>query len=329
MVKLEGGEGVLSCPGAHCRVGAGVAGPRCPCTALLLYQCCVSSGAWPIAIAGRGWSASRSCTVLTGPSLLVTQKSRLTLLPHQGQQEDSTKFILLTFLSVACIMGVLLASSLIYCLRHSSRDKLKEKLSGLGGDPGADATSAYQELCRQRMAPRPPDRPEGPHTSRINSVSSQFSDGPMPSPSARSSTSSWSEEPVQPDMDISTGHMILAYMEDHLKNKHRLEKEWDALCAYQAEPSSSLVAQREENLPKNRSLAVLTYDHSRILLKPENSHSNSDYINASPIHLWGAVQPLLCSYRSRLLPPHTHTVHKLSFEKSGCSRYSVCAERGL
>nr|XP_034491292.1 receptor-type tyrosine-protein phosphatase N2 [Marmota flaviventris] len=213
----------------------------------------------------------------------VGPKSRLTLLPHQGQQEDSTKFILLTFLSVACIMGVLLASSLIYCLRHSSRGKLKEKLSGLGGDQGADATSAYQELCRQRMAPRPPDRPEGPHTSRINSVSSQFSDGPMPSPSARSSTSSWSEEPVQPDMDISTGHMILAYMEDHLKNKHRLEKEWDALCAYQAEPSSSLVAQREENLPKNRSLAVLTYDHSRILLKPENSHSNSDYINASPI----------------------------------------------
>ncbi|XP_047418207.1 receptor-type tyrosine-protein phosphatase N2 isoform X2 [Sciurus carolinensis] len=213
----------------------------------------------------------------------VGPKSRLALLPHQGEQEDSTKFILLTFLSLACIVGVLLASGFIYCLRHSSHYKLKEKLSGLGGDLGADATTAYQELCRQRMAARPPERPEGPHTSRINSVSSQVSDGPMPSPSARSSTSSWSEEPVQPDMDISTGHMILAYMEDHLKNKNRLEKEWEALCAYQAEPSSSLVAQREENLPKNRSLAVLTYDHSRILLKLENSHSNSDYINASPI----------------------------------------------
>lgn len=59
------------------------------------------------------------------------------------------------------------------------------------------------------MSVRPQDRPEGPHTSRINSVSSQFSDGPMPSPSARSSTSSWSEEPVQSNMDISTGHMIL------------------------------------------------------------------------------------------------------------------------
>ena len=46
--------------------------------------------------------------------------------------------------------------------------------------------------------------------------------------------------------------LFQAYMEDHLKNKNRLEKEWEALCAYQAEPSSSLVAQREENLPKNR-----------------------------------------------------------------------------
>lgn len=213
----------------------------------------------------------------TGPS------SKLKLLPHPGDQEDSTKFIVLTFLSMACIVGVLLASSLIYCLRHSSHHKLKKKLSGLGGDPNADATAAYQELCRQRMAVRPPDRPEGPHASRISSVSSQFSDGPMPSPSARSSTSSWSEEPVQSNMDISTGHMILAYMEDHLQNKNRLEKEWEALCAYQAEPSSSLAAQREENLAKNRCPAVLTYDHSRILLKAENSHGNSDYINASPI----------------------------------------------
>ncbi|XP_032609129.1 receptor-type tyrosine-protein phosphatase N2 isoform X2 [Hylobates moloch] len=213
----------------------------------------------------------------------VGSKSKLKFLHTQAEQEDSTKFIALTLVSLACILGVLLASGLIYCLRHSSQHRLKEKLSGLGGDPGTDATAAYQELCRQRMATRPPDRPEGPHTSRISSVSSQFSDGPMPSPSARSSASSWSEEPVQSNMDISTGHMILSYMEDHLKNKNRLEKEWEALCAYQAEPNSSFVAQREENVPKNRSLAVLTYDHSRVLLKAENSHSHSDYINASPI----------------------------------------------
>uniref|UniRef100_A0A8B9ZNQ5 Receptor-type tyrosine-protein phosphatase N2 n=1 Tax=Anas zonorhyncha TaxID=75864 RepID=A0A8B9ZNQ5_9AVES len=144
-------------------------------------------------------------------------------------------------------------------------------------------TGVGEELCRQRMAVKTSDRPEPLHASRINSVSSQFSDGPIPSPSARSSTSSWCEEPVQSNMDISTGHMILSYMEDHLKNKNRLEKEWEALCAYQAEPNATTTAQQEENIQKNRSRAVVPYDHSRICLKAENSHDNSDYINASPI----------------------------------------------
>lgn len=60
------------------------------------------------------------------------------------------------------------------------------------------------------MAVKPPaERPE-PISSRINSVSSQFSDGGQAvSPSARSSISSWSEEPAHSNMDISTGHMIL------------------------------------------------------------------------------------------------------------------------
>ncbi|XP_019363492.1 PREDICTED: receptor-type tyrosine-protein phosphatase N2 [Gavialis gangeticus] len=222
----------------------------------------------------------------TGLKILQTgmgEKSKLRHLPQQAEEEDSTKFIVLTLLSITCIIGVLVASGVIYCLRHQSHHKLKEKLSTLGTDASSDATAAYQELCRQRMAVKSSDRPEPLHTSRINSVSSQFSDGPIPSPSARSSTSSWCEEPVQSNMDISTGHMILSYMEDHLKNKNRLEKEWEALCAYQAEPNVATIAQKEENIQKNRSETVVPYDHSRICLKAENSHDNSDYINASPI----------------------------------------------
>ncbi|XP_050826412.1 receptor-type tyrosine-protein phosphatase N2 [Serinus canaria] len=214
------------------------------------------------------------------PSL---QKSNVPPLAQRGEEAQSAKFLLLTLLSLACIAGVLAASGVAYCLRHRAHHRLKEKLSALGADAGSDAPAAYQELCRQRMAVKSSDRPEPLHSSRINSVSSQFSDGPIPSPSARSSTSSWCEEPVQSNMDISTGHMILSYMEDHLKNKNRLEKEWEALCAYQAEPNESSVAQQEENAPKNRSRAVVPYDHSRICLKGESSHDNSDYINASPI----------------------------------------------
>ena len=43
-------------------------------------------------------------------------------------------------------------------------------------------------------------------------------------------------------MDISTGHMVLAYMEDHLKNKQRLDQEWVALCGYEAEPCATTIA---------------------------------------------------------------------------------------
>ena len=50
------------------------------------------------------------------------------------------------------------------------------------------------------------------------------------------------EEPTSTNMDISTGHMVLAYMEDHLKNKQRLEQEWVALCGYEAEPCATTIA---------------------------------------------------------------------------------------
>ncbi|KAG7524450.1 receptor-type tyrosine-protein phosphatase N2-like [Solea senegalensis] len=216
----------------------------------------------------------------------VTDESQINQIPSKFSQAESTKFLILTVVSILCIVGVLLASTTVYCLRHRSHHKLKEKLTNLGTDTSGDATATYQELCRQRMAVKPPaERPE-PISSRINSVSSQFSDGgggAAVSPSARSSISSWSEEPVHSSMDISTGHMILSYMEDHLKNKDRLEKEWEALCAYQAEPNASTIGLKDGNVKKNRSAAVVAYDHSRITLKVESSHGNSDYINASPI----------------------------------------------
>ncbi|XP_056149252.1 receptor-type tyrosine-protein phosphatase N2-like [Lampris incognitus] len=214
----------------------------------------------------------------------VTDGSQINQIPTKYSQAESTKFLILTVVSILCIVAVLLGSTIVYCLRHRSHHKLKEKLTNLGTDTGSDATATYQELCRQRMAVKPPaERPE-PISSRINSVSSQFNDGgPAVSPSARSSTSSWCEEPAHSNMDISTGHMILSYMEDHLKNKDRLEKEWEALCAYQAEPNASTVGLRDGNAKKNRSNAAVAYDHSRITLRLESSQGSSDYINASPI----------------------------------------------
>jgi receptor-type tyrosine-protein phosphatase N len=85
------------------------------------------------------------------------------------------------------------------------------------------------------------------------------------------------------NMDISTGHMVLAYMEDHLKNKQRLEQEWVALCGYEAEPCATTVAFKAENKKKNRYPDKLPYDHNRVILNALLNKSSSDYVNASTI----------------------------------------------
>ncbi|XP_034428995.1 receptor-type tyrosine-protein phosphatase N2 isoform X1 [Hippoglossus hippoglossus] len=217
----------------------------------------------------------------------VSDRGSLTQIPMVKETRvESGQFLLLSVLCMLFILVALAVSATFFCVRQRSHLHMKEKLASLGTDTSTDATATYQELCRQRMAIRTSERVERPETlrhSRLNSVSSQFSDGPAASPSTRSSTSSWCEEPVPSNMDISTGHMILSYMEDHLKNKNRLEREWEALCSYQAEPSACSVGQGEQNSKRNRSDAVVVYDHSRITLKAENNHGNSDYINASPI----------------------------------------------
>ncbi|NWU47871.1 PTPRN protein, partial [Dromas ardeola] len=201
---------------------------------------------------------------------------------------DGFHSVLLTFIVLACVAGIAIAAAAAFCLRRHAKQREKERLAALGPEGAADTTFEYQELCRQHMAAKSlfgrSEAPAAPaETSRVSSVSSQFSDAPQPSPSSHSSTPSWCEEPVQSNMDISTGHMILAYMEDHLRNRDRLAKEWQALCAYQAEPSVCSVAQSEANLKKNRNPDYVPYDHVRIKLKADSNPSRSDFINASPI----------------------------------------------
>ncbi|KAL7826150.1 hypothetical protein SRHO_G00338880 [Serrasalmus rhombeus] len=223
-------------------------------------------------------------------------------LPVATRVRDGTRWVFLTFVGVACVGGLLVGSLTIACLRSHARQLASGKL-GLGPEAGSDTHYAYQDLCRQHMAAKSSSGKHeseagaaggggtvggsggggGTDTSRVSSVSSQFSDAAQPSPSSHSSTPSWCEEPAQSNMDISTGHMILAYMEDHVKNKDRLMKEWEALCSYQAEPSTVSVAQSESNLKKNRCPDAVPYDHSRVKLKAEINPSRTDYINASTI----------------------------------------------
>ncbi|XP_008528204.1 receptor-type tyrosine-protein phosphatase-like N isoform X2 [Equus przewalskii] len=206
--------------------------------------------------------------------------------PRAAHSTSPMRSVLLTLVALAGVAGLLVALAVALCVRQQARQRDKERLAALGPEGAhGDTTFEYQDLCRQHMATKSLfTRAEGPpEPSRVSSVSSQFSDAAQASPSSHSSTPSWCEEPAQANMDISTGHMILAYMEDHLRNRDRLAKEWQALCAYQAEPNTCATAQGEGNVKKNRHPNFLPYDHARIKLKVESSPSRSDYINASPI----------------------------------------------
>ena len=106
---------------------------------------------------------------------------------------------------------------------------------------------------------------------------------------------------IMEDTIIMIPIQVLSYMEDHLKNKQRLEQEWVGLCAYEAEPNSTAIAfkvmvlmivlfmimimtmPQVENKKKNRYPDKLPYDHNRVLLNALANGTNSDYINASTV----------------------------------------------
>lgn len=212
------------------------------------------------------------------------------------------RLFVLTFILCGLIVGVVVAVAVVYLVRKHA--KSKKKLQSLA-HPETEASQDYQDLCRQRMASKCHEKPEPIHViqspKRVSSLSQ--SETSQPSPSSRSSTSSWSEEPVSSNMDISTGHMILSYMEDHLKNKDRLDREWEALCAYEAEPCSTAIANLPQNVKKNRYPDVVPYDHSRVILNDLSNVSNEDYINASSITDHDPRNPAYIATQGPL--PHT------------------------
>lgn len=260
----------------------------------------------------------------TGLQILQTgmgqREEAAAALPRPARSTSPLRSILLTLVALAGVAGLLVALAVALCMRHHARQRDKERLAALGPEGAqGDTTFEYQDLCRQHMATKSLfTRTEAPpEPSRVSSVSSQFSDAAQASPSSHSSTPSWCEEPAQANMDISTGHMILAYMEDHLRNRDRLAKEWQALCAYQAEPNACATAQGESNIKKNRHPDFLPYDHARVKLKVEGSPSRSDYINASPIIEHDPRMPAYIATQG----PLSHTIADFwqMVWESGCS----------
>nr|CAB3263073.1 uncharacterized protein LOC100187431 [Phallusia mammillata] len=201
-------------------------------------------------------------------------------------------YIIITVVVVVVIILVITISTVCYCMKSIERRK---KLLGAG--PVQSDDDDYQELCRQHyasktaeqkdLATRPPkqdgnrqDSSASTPTLVFSPVAQQRKRNSNSKTSRTSSLSSWSEEPVTASLDISTGHAVLSYMEDHMKNKDRLTEEWNSLCKYQADNVTCQAG--HANLIRNRSQHIIPYDHNRVKLGVSNDQSmDNDYINAS------------------------------------------------
>lgn len=250
--------------------------------------------------------------------------------PRQGVQlsverENGSRLTILTLVICISVLFTMGAFALLYFIKRN--DRFRNKLSEITHIRGLSA-NYYQDLCRQRMQVQPSGNksPEvhkvHPATTTTNSASVTTSTSAVHAKhnsegsSTRSSTSSWSEEPVAPvNMDIMTGHLILSYMEDHLRNRHRLEAEWESLCADETneERASCSVAVSAANANKNRYIDCIPYDHTRIRL---TNNADGDYINASAI----TDSDPKCKYIATQgpLPNTTNAFWQMVWEQGSC-----------
>ncbi|CAK5100938.1 unnamed protein product [Meloidogyne enterolobii] len=218
------------------------------------------------------------------------------VVPVERSQRDQ---LFIPILAVSAMTICALLSVLASTIIRRRRDSNKKMLPILPQTIGQD-DKIYAELCRQRAETIP-------HSVAVIEGSGQRS--------KHSSTSSFHENETfgasnGSDMDIGTGHVLLAFLQKHLENPNEINKQWESVKDYEAseEVAQCKVAKREENVGKNfdsgtlpckklnfiLKLRAFLDDESRVQLHENDLAELSDgkgYINASMIFDSNPEQP--------------------------------------
>jgi protein tyrosine phosphatase len=239
--------------------------------------------------------------------------------PNRGAQlsverQNGLRWTIITLVTCALVLFIMGSFAFLYFIKRN--DRIRNKFAELTRIKGL-SMNYYQDLCRQRMQEQSGGRisPEI-HTIHQTTTTDSRIKRSSESSSSRSSTSSWPEEPVTTvNMDIMTGHLILSYMEDHLRDRHRLESEWQSLCTDETneEQPSCSIALSESNENKNRYFDCIPYDHTRIQLTNDDY---GDYINASKI----SDSDPKCKYIATQgpMPNTTNAFWQMVWEQGSC-----------
>ncbi|CAD6188203.1 unnamed protein product [Caenorhabditis auriculariae] len=157
---------------------------------------------------------------------------------------------------------IVAAAHLVKSRRHS-KNNIQQMADQLDGK----SSFAYQDLCRQR-------------------ASMDISNGGRASKS--SSTSSWCDETAAPPaIDISTGHVVLNFLQECLSEPTKMEAQWNAIKDY-------------KNVQRATTRAVQFAQHNRSILPFDDnivevdgaSQGEDGYLNASFIYDDDPKQPM-------------------------------------
>ncbi|CAI5446471.1 unnamed protein product [Caenorhabditis angaria] len=147
-------------------------------------------------------------------------------------------------------LGLVAAVQLAKNRRHY-KDNIQQIAEQLDG---GKTSFAYQDLCRQRA------------------------DGGRASKS--SSTSSWCEETSGPTIDISTGHVVLNFLQEYLSEPTKIEAQWNGIKDYRNEERTKVKANKFEN--QNRT--IQPFDDNIVEIDGKTPESDDYYLNASFIY---------------------------------------------
>ncbi|KAF7636356.1 hypothetical protein Mgra_00004137 [Meloidogyne graminicola] len=171
------------------------------------------------------------------------------VVPVERSQRDQLFIPILAVCAMTiCALLSVLASTIIRRRREYNNKKL---IPILPQTIGQSDDKVYAELCRQRAE-------KTPHTVAVIEASGQRS--------KHSSTSSFHENETfgvstGSDIDIGTGHVLLAFLQKHLENPNEINKQWDSVKNYEApeEIAQCRVAKRPENVGKNFDDSILPF----------------------------------------------------------------------
>lgn len=177
-------------------------------------------------------------------SVYKTYPSFQDVVPVESSQRDRLFLPILAVCAITiCALLSILAATLVGRARQNKSSLLPQTVD--------KSSTAYEELCRQRMGET------GPSSVVVGNAGER---------SKHSSTSSWPGDEMGPlELDIGTGRELLASLQQKLERPEEISRQWESLRDYAASDAQTQAGLAPENADKNLDSTTLPCERENYL----------------------------------------------------------------